>query len=229
MRCTLKGRRIVTAISAVIAMIVVLIVSEAADAACLAAPAGYKGFRMANFPAGDDKTVSADGLNFLVHKESFATWISDTPVIDSWICASFWFPEASPDADFAGGVVFWKRDAQNFYIAVARRKGSFAIVRHTAAGWRNIKAGASDQSSIVRAGPGTHNPQTYNQIEVVTLGDFARVLINDREVMEMKSMVGANETEAGIYAEADADRDYRWLFESVSITSLCHSGLKGYC
>jgi hypothetical protein len=203
-----------------IALIFVVMMSlESASASCPAAPAGYKGYGQASFPPGEGRTVAPGGLKLTAPKDSFANWASDASVIDAWTCTSFRFPETSPAANLAGGIVFWRRDAQNFYLALVRRNGSFATYRHTAAGWTNLREGSI----------GALNPGTSNQIEVVTLGDIARVFINDRSVMEIGTNMGASPLGVGIYAEAGPDEAASWLIESVSIISLCHSNLAGYC
>jgi hypothetical protein len=223
-------------LSSIALMLIVLITAGAARAACPTAPASYKGYDSASFHPADGRTVSDEGLHLISPKNSFAAWTSEATVIDAWICATFWFPDAAPSANIAAGIVFWKKDEQNFYIAIARRNGSFGIFKHSNAGWTTINPGMmrsyyvnSPQGPIVHTGSTTHTPESYNQIEVVTMGDYARVYINGREVMDMGSMVGASEATAGIYAEADTDKDCPWLFESVSIINLCHGSIKGYC
>jgi hypothetical protein len=57
---------------------------------------------------------------------------------------------------------------------------------------------------------------------VVTLGDLVRVIINGRNVMEMRDYPTGEATGVGVYAEAEADKDTEWLIDSVSITELCH-------
>jgi hypothetical protein len=156
-------------------------------------------------------------------------------MIDSWACVSFWFPETK-DNSIAAGVVFWRKDPQNFYIAVARRNGSFGIWQHTAKGWETVNSGGlfwfyvnSPQGPIVRTGPVPHAPENSNQIEVITMGDNARVFINGRMVMNIARQPPGQASSVGIYAEADADQDNLWPIESVSIINLCHADSSGYC
>jgi hypothetical protein len=192
---------------------------QSGNAACPGAPANYKGYDKASFAAGDGRVVAPDGLKLTAAKNSYAIWFSDATVIDAWTCVSLRFPEATPNANPGAGIVFWKRDAQNFYMALMRRNGIVGTFQHSAAGWRNIRT-----DNI-----GAFNPGTSNQIEVVTLGDLARVIVNGRTVMETGSNMGADPLAVGIYAEASSDGPASWLIDSVSIISLCHGHLAGYC
>jgi hypothetical protein len=192
---------------------------NSASASCPAAPAGYTGYDKSSFSPAEARTVAPDGLKLTAPKNSFLTWTSDASVIDAWICASFHFPESSPAENLAGGIVFWKRDPRNFYLALVRRNGSYAVYQLASAQWSNLREG----NIAVRS------PGVPDQIEVVTLGDVARVFINDRSVTEIGKNVGADPLGVGVYVEAGADEPVSWLVDSVSIISLCHSHLAGYC
>jgi hypothetical protein len=218
-----------TAKIAILATLTLFVLAGAAQAGCTQPPAGYKGFGKADFPQAGGRAATADGLSLDVPKNSFATWLATTTVTDAWICVALRFPASKPDSQVGAGVVFWGVDTQNFHVAAVRRDGSFAIWRHAPAGWTTLASGSlaayyvnGPQAPLVRAGPAAGGAESDNQIEVVTLGDTVRVIVNGRSVIQWKDFPSGRATSVGVYAEAEADSDARWLIDSVSVAELCH-------
>jgi hypothetical protein len=109
------------------------------------------------------------------------------------------------------GVVFWKRDNDNYYLAAISPDGIVAVSRSVAGQWTTIVDPIS--SPAIKTGAGA-----VNEIEVTTKGNAGTFYINGTKITDFRGQAPPDGGPPGVYAESGPTVT-TWVFSRVQIFS----------
>lgn len=119
----------------------------------------------------------------------------------------------SDDASWGGGLVFWAKDYNNYYVLLATGDGQFSVRRYVngtssaAVDWR--------ENSALKKGVGQ-----ANQLRVVTKGNQATAYINDTEVVTFNGEPPQGGGFIGVKGNSTGKSQIVWEFSNLKITNV---------
>ena len=210
------GRALLGAVAAV------LVTADAASA-CLGKsnPALDDNFSKpdAGWPNGDNVSVSPQGLA-VKPPVNGSTWVvnSNYTMDGSDLCVTVALPATLPspaNEDTVGdvGVLFWKRDNDNYYMAAISPDGIAVVSRYLNAQWLTIVNPAPN--AAVKTGPGA-----ANEIEVTAKGNAGSFYVNGTKIADFHGQAPpGGGGPPGVYAESGPSVT-TWVFSRVQLFSL---------
>jgi hypothetical protein len=202
--------------------VAVLLATSGAAAACLGKsdPALDDNFVHPDpgWPNGDNVSPTPQGL-VVKPPANGSTWAvnSNYAMDGSDLCVSVALPATLPtpaDEDTVGdvGVVFWKRDNDNYYMAAISPDGNAIVSRYLVGQWLTIVN--SIQSPAIKTGPGA-----VNEIEITCRGNAGSLYVNDTKLTDFRGQSPPGGGPPGVYAESGPTVT-NWVFSRVQIYSL---------
>ena len=108
-----------------------------------------------------------------------------------------------------GGVIFWAKDAINYYAAQVQPDGAFLVAREMNGKWFSpVRVEARDE---VRQGIGGEN-----ELRVVTSGRLAVISINGREATRFKGFPPEGGSKIGVYGDS-GDTPGVWALSDLTV------------
>jgi hypothetical protein len=156
----------------------------------------------------------ADGQMALHPKpDTNVSWIYMPMVFGgATVCAEFKFPAAVKNtADVAcGGVIFWARDYQNYYLAAIFPDGTYTVRRKIAGKWFSVVP--RTRSASIRMGP-----EAINELTVVTAGSRVTLAINNTQVVGFWGQMPNRGGAVGLYGQSETKQDDDWRFLGIAV------------
>lgn len=156
----------------------------------------------------------ADGQMVLHPKaDTNVSWIYMPMVFaGATVCAEFKLPSAVKNAAdvAAGGVIFWARDYQNYYLAAVLTDGTYAVRRKIAGKWHTVVP--PTRSDSIRMGPAA-----VNDLTVVTAGSRATLAINNTQVVGFWGQMPNRGGAVGLYGQSETRQDDDWRFLAIAV------------
>jgi TIR domain len=112
-----------------------------------------------------------------------------------------------------GGIVFWCRDTQNFYIFAINMQGYYNVMRRYQNRWITILA--STHTDALNQGVGE-----TNHLQLVTRGTSADLFANDQPLQTVSSENPDAGGQVGLYGESAQHELMVWEFMHLKISSL---------
>ena len=173
----------------------------------------------AGWPNGDNVSVTPQGLT-VKPPANGSTWVvnGNYTMDGSDLCVTVALPQTLPtpaNEDTVGdvGVLFWKRDNDNYYMAAISPDGVAVISRYLNNQWQTIVNPA--KSDAVKTGPGA-----VNEIEITTKGNAGSFYINGTKIADFHGQAPpGGGGPPGIYAESGPGVT-TWVFSRVQLYSL---------
>ena len=169
------------------------------------------------WPNSDNVTISPQGLT-IKPPVNGSTWaVNGNYTMDGAdLCVTVAMPSPLPNPaneDTVGdvGVVFWKRDNDNYYLAAISPDGIAAISRSVSGQWTTIVDPAS--STAIKTGAGA-----VNEIEIAVKGNSGRFWVNGTKITDFHGQAPADGGPPGVYAESGPTIT-TWVFSRVQIYS----------
>jgi hypothetical protein len=133
------------------------------------------------------------------------------------LCVTVALPAALPspaNEDTVGdvGVVFWRRDNDNYYMAAVSPDGIAVVSRYLNGQWLTIVNPI--HSDAIKTGPGA-----VNEIEVTARGNAGSLSVNDSKLADFRGQAPAGGGPPGVYAESGPNVT-TWVFSRVQLYSL---------
>jgi hypothetical protein len=117
----------------------------------------------------------------------------------------------SDDPNQSGGLIFWGKDYNSYYVLLVAAHGQFKVTRYAG---RWIDAVAWREDAAVKKGMGQ-----VNQLRVVTKGNQATVYINDKEVVSFKGQPPEGGSAVGASGQSPEKSEAVWEFSDLKITN----------
>ena len=173
----------------------------------------------AGWPSGDNVSTSPQGL-VVKPPANGSTWVvnSNYTMDGSDLCVTVAFPATMPtpaNEDTVGdvGVMFWKRDNSNYYMAAISPDGIAVVSRYLNDQWLTIVDPA--HSDAIKTGPGA-----ANEIEVTTKGNAGSLYINGAKLADFRGQAPpGGGGPPGVYAESGPNVT-TWVFSRVRLFTL---------
>jgi hypothetical protein len=171
----------------------------------------------AGWPSSDNVKVTPQGL-VIKPPINGSTWVvnSNYTMDGADLCVAVAMPTTMPNPaneDTVGdvGVVFWKRDNDNYYLAAISPDGLAAISRSVAGQWSTIVDPIA--STAIKTGA-----NAANEIEVETKGNAGVFYVNGTKIVDFHGQAPADGGAPGVYAESGPTVT-TWVFSHVQIYS----------
>jgi hypothetical protein len=169
------------------------------------------------WPSSENVTVTPQGL-VVKPPANGSTWVvnSNYTMDGADLCVTVAMPATMPspaNEDTVGdvGIVFWKRDNDNYYLAAISPDGIAAISRSIGGQWTTIVDPIS--ATAIKTGPGM-----VNEIEVMAKGNAGVFYVNSTKITNFHGQSPPDGGAPGVYAESGpAVTD--WVFSRVQIYS----------
>jgi hypothetical protein len=172
----------------------------------------------AGWPSGDNVAVTPQGL-IVKPPVNGSTWaVNGNYAMDgSDLCVTVAMPTALPtpaNEDTVGdvGVLFWKRDNDNYYMAAISPDGIAVVSRYLNGQWATIANPA--QNAAIKTGAGA-----VNEIEVTTKGNAGSFYINGTKIADFRGQAPPGGGPPGVYAESGPSVT-NWVFSRVQLYTL---------
>jgi hypothetical protein len=173
----------------------------------------------AGWPSGDNVTPTPQGL-VIKPPANGSTWAvnSNYTMDGSDLCVTVAWPATLPspaNEDTVGdvGVLFWKRDNDNYYMAAISPDGIAVVSRYLNDQWLTIANPA--HSDAVKTGAGV-----ANEIEVTTKGNAGSLYINGTKIADFHGQAPpGGGGSPGVYAESGPSVT-SWVFSRVQLYTL---------
>ena len=202
--------------------VAVFLLADATASACLGKrdPALDDNFVTADpgWPNGDNVATSPQGL-IVKPPANGSTWVvnSNYTMDGSDLCVTVALPATLPtpaNEDTVGdvGVLFWKRDNDNYYMAAMSPDGVAVVSRYLNGQWATIVNPV--KSAAIKTGPGA-----VNELEVTAKGNAGSFYINGTKIADFRGQAPQGGGPPGIYAESGPDVT-TWVFSRVQLYSL---------
>jgi len=114
----------------------------------------------------------------------------------------------SNDSD--AGLLFWSKDAQNFYTATIAPDGSYGVYRLIAGKWTSIVAETPSPAIKTAAG-------SINEVELTVSGNAGSFYINGTKVADIHGQAPPDGGSPGIYCESGSAAATTWVFPRFQI------------
>jgi hypothetical protein len=169
------------------------------------------------WPNSDNVTISPQGMT-IKPPVNGSTWaVNGNYTMDGAdLCVTVAMPSPLPNPaneDTVGdvGVVFWKRDNDNYYLAAISPDGIAAISRSVSGQWTTIVDPAA--STAIKTGAGA-----VNQIEIAVKGNSGTFYVNGAKITDFHGQAPPDGGPPGVYAESGPTVT-TWVFSRVQIYS----------
>jgi hypothetical protein len=169
------------------------------------------------WPTSDNVAISPQGL-VVKPPVNGSTWVvnGNYTMDGADLCVTVALPATLPNPaneDTVGdvGVVFWKRDNDNYYLAAISPDGIAAISRSVSGQWTTIVDPV--KSSAIKTGGGA-----VNEIEVATKGNGGAFYVNGAKITDFRGQAPPDGGPPGVYAESGPSIT-TWVFSRVQIFS----------
>jgi len=169
------------------------------------------------WPNSDNVAVTPKGLT-VKPPVNGSTWVvnSNFTMDGADLCVTVAMPATMPNPateDTVGdvGVVFWKRDNDNYYLAAISPDGIAAVSRSVGDQWSTVVEPTN--SSAIKTGPGA-----VNEIEVMTKGNSGSFYVNGTKITDFRGQAPPDGGSPGVYAESGPTVT-TWVFSRVQIYS----------
>jgi len=169
------------------------------------------------WPTSDNVTITPQGL-VVKPPVNGSTWVvnGNYTMDGADLCVTVALPTPLPNPaneDTVGdvGVVFWKRDNDNYYLAAISPDGIAAISRSVAGQWTTIVDPTSSPAIKTAAG-------SVNEIEVTTKGNSGTFYVNGTKITDFHGQAPSDGGPPGVYAESGPTIT-TWVFSRVQIYS----------
>jgi hypothetical protein len=169
------------------------------------------------WPNSDNVTISPQGL-VVKPPINGSTWVvnGNYTMDGADLCVTVAMPSPLPNPaneDTVGdvGVVFWKRDNDNYYLAAISPDGIAAISRSVAGQWTTIVDPVSSQA--IKTGAGA-----VNEMEVTAKGNGGTFYVNGTKITDFRGQAPSDGGPLGVYAES-GPAITTWVFSRVQIYS----------
>ena len=170
------------------------------------------------WPNADNVLTTPQGL-VIKPPINGSTWAvnSNYTMDGSDLCVTVAMPATLPspaNEDTVGdvGVVFWKRDNDNYYMAAISPDGIAVVSRYLNNQWLTIVN--PTHSPAIKTGPGA-----VNEIEVTCHGNAASFYINDTKIADFRGQAPPDGGPPGVYGESGPNVT-TWVFSRVQLYSL---------
>jgi hypothetical protein len=171
----------------------------------------------AGWPNSDNVAITPQGLA-VKPPVNGSTWVvnSSYTMDGADLCVAVAMPATLPNPaneDTVGdvGVVFWKRENDNYYLAAISPDGFASISRAVNGQWTTIVAPAA--SPAIKTGAGASN-----EIEVATKGNAGAFWINGTKIADFHGQAPPDGGPPGVYAESGPTVT-TWVFSRVQLYS----------
>jgi len=113
-------------------------------------------------------------------------------------------------ATTGAGVIFWARDAYNYYMAGVHPDGSYGIYRNAGVSVSNVRPRSRFES--VKAGLGG-----VNEVAVVLNGNSGTLFINNVKVQDFDGQAPPAGGAVGLWMQAQEDQPNEWRFLDMAV------------
>jgi hypothetical protein len=170
------------------------------------------------WPTADNVTVTPQGL-VIKPPVNGSTWaINNNFTMDGAdFCITVALPTTMPspaNEETVGdvGVIFWKRDNDNYYMAAISPDGVATVSRYVGEQWSTIVNPI--RATSIKTGPGA-----INEIEITVRGNAGTFYVNDAKITDFRGQAPPGGGPPGVYAES-GPAVTSWVFSRVQIYSL---------
>ena len=170
------------------------------------------------WPSSDNVTISPQGL-VVKPPINGSTWVvnGNYTMEGADLCVTVAMPATMPNPaneDTVGdvGIVFWKRDNDNYYMAAISPDGVAVVSRYLNSQWLTIVNPI--QPPAIKTGPGA-----VNEIEVTCRGNAGAFYVNDTKLADFRGQAPPDGGPPGVYAESGPTVT-TWVFSRVQLYSL---------
>jgi hypothetical protein len=170
------------------------------------------------WPNGDNVATTPQGL-VVKPPANGSTWVANSnyTMDGSDLCVTVALPTTLPtpaNEDTVGdvGVLFWKRDNDNYYMAAMSPDGVAVVSRYVNGQWATIVNPV--KSPAIKTGAGA-----VNELEVTAKGNAGTFSINGTKIADFRGQAPPNGGPPGIYAESGPNVT-TWVFSRVQLYSL---------
>ncbi len=207
---------------AILGAVAVLFATSGAAPACLGKsdPALDDNFAHPDpgWPNADNVSPTPQGL-VVKPPVNGSTWAvnSNYAMDGSDLCVTVALPATLPtpaDEDTVGdvGVLFWRRDNDNYYMAAISPDGVAVVSRYLSGQWLTIVN--PTHSPAIKTGAGA-----VNEIEITTRGNAGSLYLNGTKVTDFRGQSPPSGGAPGIYAESGPNVT-TWVFSRVQLYTL---------
>jgi len=169
------------------------------------------------WPTSDNVAITPQGL-MIKPPVNGSTWVvnGNYTMDGADLCVTVALPATMPNPaneDTVGdvGVVFWKRDNDNYYLAAISPDGIAAISRSVSGQWTTIVDPV--KSPAIKTGV-----NAVNEIEVATKGNAGVFYVNGAKITDFHGQAPSDGGPPGVYAESGPSIT-TWAFSRVQIYS----------
>jgi len=170
------------------------------------------------WPTADNVTATPRGL-VIKPPANGSTWAVNTnfTMDGADLCVTVALPAAMPtpaNEETVGdvGVIFWKRDNDNYYMTAISPDGVATVSRYVGEQWATIVNPI--RAAAIKTGPGA-----VNEIEITVRGNAATLYVNDAKITDFRGQAPPGGGPPGVYAES-GPAVTTWVFSRVQIYSL---------
>jgi hypothetical protein len=170
------------------------------------------------WPNGENVAATPQGL-VLKPPVNGSTWaVNGNYTMDgSDLCVTVALPATLPNPaneDTVGdvGVLFWKRDPDNYYMAAISPDGVAVVSRFLNGQWLTIVNPA--HAEAIKTGPGA-----VNEIEVTAKGNAGSFYLNGTKIADFHGQAPPGGGPPGVYAESGPNVT-TWVFSRVQLYTL---------
>lgn len=170
------------------------------------------------WPNGDNVATTPQGL-VVKPPANGSTWVvnSNYTMDGSDLCVTVALPATLPtpaNEDTVGdvGVLFWKRDNDNYYMAAMSPDGVAVVSRYLNGQWATIVNPA--QNAAIKTGPGA-----ANELELTLKGNAGSFYINGTKIADFRGQSPSGGGPPGVYAESGPSVT-TWVFSRVQLYTL---------
>jgi hypothetical protein len=170
------------------------------------------------WPNGDNVATTPQGL-VVKPPVNGSTWVvnSNYTMDGADLCVTVALPATLPtpaNEDTVGdvGLLFWKRDNDNYYMAAMSPDGVAVVSRYLNGQWATIVNPV--KSAAIKTGPGA-----VNELEVTAKGNAGSFAINGTKIADFRGQAPPAGGPPGIYAESGPSVT-TWVFSRVQLFSL---------
>jgi hypothetical protein len=207
---------------ALLGAVAVLLATSGATMACLGKsdPALDDTFAKPDpgWPNADNVSTTPQGL-VVKPPVNGSTWAlnSNYTIDGSDLCVTVALPAVLPtpaDEDTVGdvGIVFWRRDNDNYYMAAISPDGIAVVSRYLNGQWQTIVNPI--HSEAIKTGPGA-----LNEIEITARGNAGSLYVNGTKLTDFRGQAPSSGGPPGVYAESGPTVT-TWVFSRVQLYSL---------
>ena len=212
--------------TALFSAVAVLFLTSATASACLGKsdPALDDNFSTPDpgWPNADNVRTTPQGL-VVKPPANGSTWaVNGNYTMDgSDLCVSVALPAPLPtpaNEDTVGdvGVLFWRRDNDNYYMAAISPDGIAVVSRYLNGQWATIVN--PTHSDAIKTGAGA-----INEIEVTIRGNAGTLYINGTKLTDFRGQAPPSGGPPGVYAESGPNVT-TWVFPRVQLYTLPQQG-----